>query len=82
MKESNVQKTSFTIDLTKVEGNGTIKCPKCGVEISPDDTTDEVYTVLEPIVKGDALSKIVLQCNKCQSRINLVGFRSANRRNA
>ena len=81
MKERKMQKT-FTIDLTKVEGNGTVKCPKCGVEISPDDITEKTYTILESIVKQGTLSKIVLQCNKCLSRISLVGFQPVDERNA
>jgi hypothetical protein len=64
----------YTIDLTKVKGNGKINCPKCGVEISPDDMTEEKYTILEPVVNKDCLEKIVLQCNKCGSKISLVGF--------
>ena len=73
-----MQRHAFTIDLTKVDGDGTIKCPKCSVTISPDDTSEEVYTILEPAVKGDTLSKIVLQCNRCKSRIDLVGFETVN----
>jgi len=64
----------YKIDLTRVRGKGNVKCPKCGVEISPDDTSEEVYTVLQPIVNKDCLERIVLQCNRCGSRIDLVGF--------
>jgi hypothetical protein len=64
----------YEIDLTKVEGTGNIKCPKCGTEISPDDTSEEAYTILEPVIKDDRLEKIVLQCNRCKSTIHLVGF--------
>lgn len=69
-----MQRNSFTIDLTKIEGNGTFKCPKCSAEISPDDTTEEIYSIIKPIVREDTLNKIVLQCNKCQTKINLIGF--------
>ncbi|MDH7564716.1 MAG: hypothetical protein QHH24_07595 [Candidatus Bathyarchaeota archaeon] len=65
---------SYTIDLTRVKGDGSVRCPKCGVKISPEDTTEETYMVLEPVMKGNVLEKIVLQCKRCQSRINLVGF--------
>lgn len=73
-----MQEHVFTIDLTRVDGDGTIKCPKCGVIISPDDTSEEIYTVLEPAVNGDTLSKITLKCNKCKSTINLIGFEAVN----
>jgi DNA-directed RNA polymerase subunit RPC12/RpoP len=66
----------FTIDLTKIKGKGNVKCPKCGVEMSPDDTSEDVYTVLQPIANRDCLERVVLRCNRCGSRINLVGFNS------
>jgi predicted RNA-binding Zn-ribbon protein involved in translation (DUF1610 family) len=67
---------SFVIDLSKLKGTGDFQCPKCGTTISPDDQSDEVYTILKPIVKDDRLEKIVLQCNSCGCKINLVGFHS------
>jgi hypothetical protein len=63
------------IDLTKIEGDGTFPCPKCGAVISPDDETESVYTILETKFKGDSLEKLVIQC-KCGSEIHLVGFLS------
>jgi hypothetical protein len=66
----------YTIDLIKIEGRGEFLCPKCRTEISPDDKTDNVYTILETVMKGENLEKIILQCNKCGSRIQLTGFDS------
>jgi DNA-directed RNA polymerase subunit RPC12/RpoP len=68
----------YTIDLTKAKGKGNVKCPKCGVEISPDDTSEDAYTILEPVVDRDRLERVVLQCNRCGSRIDLVGFDAIN----
>jgi len=68
----------YTIDLTKTIGNGNVKCPKCGVEISPDDMSEDVYTVLQSIVNKDCLERVVLQCNRCGSKINLIGFNNTN----
>lgn len=65
---------SFTVDLTKIRGRGDFKCPECGVEISPDDKTEDTYMILEPIMNGENLDKIALQCNKCKSQIHLAGF--------
>ena len=64
----------FIVDLSKTKKSGEFSCPKCGVTISPDDRSNKVYTVLEPIVKKDQLEKIVLQCNRCKSEIQLIGF--------
>jgi len=69
----------YTIDLTKINGNGRVSCPKCGVEISPDDTSEDVYTIIEPVVREDRLEKIVLQCNNCRSQISLEGFSTLSR---
>ena len=75
MKKTAVKKgTAYTIDLTKIDGDGAFPCPKCGVIISPDDETEEVYQILETKVKGDELSELILMCNKCKSTIRLVGF--------
>jgi ribosomal protein S27AE len=68
----------YVIDLTRVRGKGNVKCPKCGVEISPDDTSEEAYTILEPVVEEERLERIVLQCNRCGSRISLVGFNATS----
>lgn len=64
----------YTVDLTKTDGNGEFNCPKCGTEMSPDDETEAVYTVLDTVMKQDCLQKIILRCNKCGSQISLVGF--------
>lgn len=70
----------YTIDLTRIKGNGTIKCPKCGIGISPDDTSEEAYTILEPVMEDDRLEKISLQCNNCGSKINLMGFNTITKK--
>lgn len=66
------------INLAKAKGKGDIKCPKCETGISPDDKSDETYTILEPVMKGNYLEKIVIQCNKCGSQIHLTGFNILN----
>ncbi|MDH5482144.1 MAG: hypothetical protein OEY22_04595 [Candidatus Bathyarchaeota archaeon] len=70
--------TLFTIDLAKIKGRGEFKCPRCGIKISPNDETEKAYTVLEPVMQGDLLERILLQCNKCGSQICLIGFRVQN----
>jgi RNase P subunit RPR2 len=64
----------FKVDITQVEGEGEFPCPKCGVIISPDDETETVYKILDTRVKGQSLEELVLLCNKCGSKIRLVGF--------
>lgn len=77
MRKAAIKKSArYTIDLTKIDGDGAFPCPKCGVIISPDDETEEVYTIAETKVKDDELVELVLKCNKCGSKIRLIGFLS------
>ena len=64
----------YEMDLTRIQGDGDFPCPNCGVIISPEDETEDIYCILETKVKGEALEELVIQCNKCGSRIRLVGF--------
>lgn len=75
MKKATIKKDEiYTVDLTEIDGDGAFPCPRCGVTISPDDETEEIYQIVETRVKGDALAELILQCNKCGSMIKLVGF--------
>ena len=77
MKKAAVKKNMvYTIDLTKIDGDGAFPCPKCGSVISPDDETDTTYEIVETKVKGDDLEELVLTCKKCGTTIKLVGFMS------
>jgi uncharacterized C2H2 Zn-finger protein len=67
---------TYTVDLTKIDGDGAFQCPKCGAIISPDDETEEVYTIVETKVKKDELTELMLKCNQCGTKIRLVGFSS------
>lgn len=75
MEVGKLQRIEFyTVDLTKTKGKGEFKCPKCAAKISPDDKTDETYTLLVPIMKNGKLDKLAIQCNSCRSQIHLTGF--------
>jgi hypothetical protein len=65
---------SRIVDLTKLTGDGDFPCPNCGVIISPEDETEDVYRILETKVRGQTLEELVIQCNKCETNIRLVGF--------
>jgi hypothetical protein len=62
------------IDLNRIQGDGDFLCPSCGVIISPEDETEEVYSILEPIVSDNILEEVVIQCNSCACRIEVSGF--------
>jgi len=64
----------YKIDLSNIDGEGEFSCPKCGIIISPEDSTEEKYSILEPTVKGTTLEEVELLCNGCKSHIYLTGF--------
>ena len=68
------QKQVYVLDLTKMDGSGNFACPLCGASISPDDCTEEAYSIIDVKVNGDGLSELVIRCNRCESRIHLTGF--------
>ncbi len=74
MKKAAVRNGIYTIDLTKIDGDGAFPCPRCETLISPDDETEETYHIVETVVKDDELSELVLACKKCGTKIKLVGF--------
>ena len=64
----------YQVDLAELHGEGDFPCPNCGVVISPEDETEDVYAILDTKVSGDKLEELVIQCNQCKSKIRLVGF--------
>jgi ssDNA-binding Zn-finger/Zn-ribbon topoisomerase 1 len=77
MKKETVKKSiTYTVDLTKIDGDGAFPCPKCSTIISPDDESEETYQIIETKVKEDELAELMLTCKKCGSTIKLVGFLS------
>jgi ribosomal protein S27AE len=64
----------YTLDLTKIEGDGSFPCPKCGTKISPEDETEDVYTIVDTKVNNDELVELVIACGNCGTHIRLVGF--------
>jgi len=72
MKQSH--RAIFNVDITQIEGDGDFPCPKCGVIISPEDETETVYKIVDTKVKNQNLEELTILCNKCGSKIRLVGF--------
>lgn len=75
MSAEKTKNSSITVlDLTQIDGDGDFPCPSCGVMISPEDESENVYTILEEKVKGEALEELLIKCNTCSCKIRLVGF--------
>jgi hypothetical protein len=64
----------YQVNLAEIQGEGDFPCPGCGVVISPEDETEDVYIILDTKVVNDALEELEIQCNHCKSKIRLVGF--------
>ncbi|HYB68965.1 MAG TPA: hypothetical protein VEC97_05410 [Candidatus Acidoferrales bacterium] len=77
MKKADIKKSdAYTVDLTKIDGDGAFPCPKCGSIISPDDESEENYQIVNTKVRNDELAELVVMCKKCGITIKLVGFLS------
>lgn len=77
MKKSMSKKSStYKLDLTQIDGDGTFPCPKCGTVISPEDETEEVYKIVDTKIVNDELVELVIMCGKCGSNIKLTGFQA------
>ena len=76
MMKKNTEKkvVAFTIDLSKIDGDGSFPCPKCGTVISPEDESEEVYKIVDTKVINEELVELVIVCNNCESSIRLAGF--------
>ena len=68
------QNLVYKIDLIKLVGRGDFLCPCCGTLISPDDTSEEVYSVLEAKVRDNVLETVLIRCNRCGNKIVVTGF--------
>ncbi len=68
------QMNAYKIDLTQIDGSGDFSCPRCGTPISPDDTTEETYVILDVKVNKHGLEELVVKCKTCTSQIHLTGF--------
>jgi predicted RNA-binding Zn-ribbon protein involved in translation (DUF1610 family) len=77
MKKPSKRSSEFKIDLTTLEGDGSFKCPNCGLSISPDDESEENYQILDTKVVNDELAELIISCIKCGSTIKLSGFQQS-----
>jgi hypothetical protein len=74
MKKLDKKTSEYTIDMSKLDGDGSFECPKCGKSISPDDEPEGNYEILDTKCLNGELAELVISCAKCQSSIKLIGF--------
>ena len=68
------QTHAYKVDLANIDGKGAFPCPRCGVIISPDDCTEEAYSIQGTKVNKQGLEEVLIRCNKCGSQLHLTGF--------
>ncbi len=68
------QAFEFRIDLSEIDGDGDFSCPNCGITISPDDETEESYSIIEAKMGQHNLGELIIRCSKCESTIHMTGF--------
>ncbi len=68
---------AYLVDLTKIEGDGSFPCPKCGNVISPEDESEETYRIVSTKVLNEQLVELVVECTSCGSIIRLTGFEAS-----
>jgi len=73
-KEMGSKNSPFNIDLTKIDGDGSFPCPKCGTIISPEDETEQLYKIIHTKVINDQLVELGIECSNCRTNITLNGF--------
>ena len=75
MKKTAInKKVQHSIDLTKIDGDGAFPCPNCGVVISPEDESEQVYKIIDTKVRNDELFELTIMCNSCKTEMRLTGF--------
>ncbi len=73
-KDVSKKSASYTIDLTKIDGDGSFPCPKCGTVMSPEDESEEIYKIVHTKIINDELVELIVMCGNCGSNIKLTGF--------
>lgn len=68
------QSLCFVLDLSLTGRNGEFLCVECGLLLSPDDETEDNYSLVGTTVNCNGLESLVMQCQRCISEIRLVGF--------
>ncbi len=64
----------YKIKLNKVGKEGEFSCPQCSTIISPDDCSEDSYSIIDVHVVSFGLEDILIHCRKCASLIQLTGL--------
>jgi hypothetical protein len=79
MKQKLKQTKAYLLDVSQTDLDGAFSCPHCGSRISPDDHSEDNYTVYETQMTDNNLDELVICCKGCLSFIHLTGFSSVQK---
>jgi predicted RNA-binding Zn-ribbon protein involved in translation (DUF1610 family) len=67
-----MSKPAYKIDLSSTDKEGRFPCPGCGTEINPSVKNKGIYDVSEIRMKGKTAYSAIIDCKKCDSKIELL----------
>ena len=73
-QETVMQRFHYVLDLASTESDGAFLFPRCGLLLFPDDETEDNYNIVETKVCNNNLEELTVECKRCRSEIQLVGF--------
>lgn len=74
MKQKTTQEEAYKLHISQTNRDGSFYCPNCGAKISPDDHTEETYSLCDVELRGYNLDEVVIYCKNCLKFIHLGGF--------
>lgn len=67
----SIMLSTRTVNIETVDKEGDFPCPNCGATISPDDETNDIYSIIETKIKGSILEEIIILC-RCGASLSLL----------
>ena len=74
MKNQKKTEVEYTVNFSSLANDGSFKCTKCGLEISPEDETNENYEIIDTKIYNGEIAELLITCGKCGSTLKLTGF--------
>jgi len=62
----------YIVKLSETDEKGNFPCPSCHIVISPDDLSNNIYTIQAVDLKDEIPQAIYIHCHVCGTDIKLV----------
>ena len=60
--KTTTQINAYRLDITKTDKVGAFSCPNCKTRISPDDSSETVYSIYSVALNDNNLNELMLYC--------------------